>query len=204
MRRWLILLGLLIAALVLTTAGFSKGPKPSPKDGKATSVTVLREDNGSCGNNWATDTVKSDFKVKRNDDGSFRFTRRDHGTFVTNAGPSPGACNKGPNNGHTIRAGVTGKLHGYIVGTVTSGTFNPNGCAADPAACSTRSGTVDALFGPGAHLNYTCNQSSNDCKFDYEYSAPAQNLGRHHWGDKGKGAGTLLEERFHGDISDQK
>jgi hypothetical protein len=207
MRRWLILPVLLIAALALSAAGFSKAPKPSkpsPKNGKATSVTVVRTDNGSCDNAWATDTVKSDFKVKRNDDGSFRFTRRDHGTFVTMAGKSPGACNKGSDNGHTIRAGVTGKVHGYIVGTVTGGTFNPNGCAANPAACSTRSGTVDALFGPGASANYSCNQDSKDCKFDYEYSAPAQNLGQHHWSDKGKGAGSMLKERFHGDISDQK
>jgi hypothetical protein len=204
MRTRLVLSMLLLAALMVAATALSKGPKPDQKNGKATSVTVTRVDNGSCGNPWATDTVKSDFKAKRNDDGSYRFTRRDRGTFVTTGSVSPGKCDSSGKHGTAVVAGVKGKLHGYIVGTVTGGTFNPNGCVGTPSPCNTRSSTVIALFGPGADAHYSCNQDSKDCRFDYEYSAPAKDnpkLLYHHWSDKGKGAGTMLDEKMKGDIA---
>jgi hypothetical protein len=200
MKRRLVFPVLLLAALIAASTAVSK----NPKNGKAASVTVQRIDNGSCGTPWATDTVRSTFKVKRNDDGSFRFTRRDRGTFVTTGGVSPGKCETKGKHGTAVVAGVKGNVHGYITGTVTSGTFNPNGCTAAGADCTTRSGTVNALFGPGAAANYTCNQNSTDCKFDYEYTAPSrdnQMLLYRHWIDKGKGAGTMLDEKLRGDIA---
>ncbi|MDX6512796.1 MAG: hypothetical protein QOE36_2300, partial [Gaiellaceae bacterium] len=37
--------------------------------------------------------------------------------------------------------------------------------------------------------------------FNYQYTAPAQSLLFHHWQDRGRGAGTMLNEVFRGDIA---
>jgi hypothetical protein len=202
MRRTFMLCTLALAALVFSASAMAKGPKPHPNPhaNKGGPVTVVRDDNGSCGSKWATDTVKSDFKVKKNDDGSYRFTRRDRGTFVTTGPVSPGKCETKGKHGTAVAPGVKGKVHGFITGTVTGGTFNPNGCT--PATCTNTPDTIAALFGPTAV--FSCRTDSKDCKFDYEYSAPAKGkpaLLYRHWSDKGKGAGTLLVEKFHGDIA---
>jgi hypothetical protein len=200
MQKTFMLCTLVLAALVFSASALAdKGPKPHPDPhaNKGGPVTVTRVDNGSCGTQWATDTVQSDFKVKKNDDGSYRFTRRDRGTFVTTGPVSPGKCETKGKHGTAVAPGVKGKVHGSITGTVTGGTFNPNGCT--PATCTTTPGTIAALFGPTAV--FSCRTNSSDCKFNYEYSAPEQGLIKHHWQDEGKGAGTLLKERFHGDIA---
>jgi hypothetical protein len=160
--------------------------------------TVTTTDNGSCGTPWATDTVKRTFYVKKNRDGSYRLLRRDRGTFVTTGPASPGACNtKGP-HGTVVHAGAKGRFHGFLVGKVTGGTFNPNAtCTAD---CGFTDVFLTTFFGPTAQ--YSCFTDSKNCRFDFEYSAPAQGLKYHHWSDKGRGAGTMLKERFRGDIAD--
>ena len=38
--------------------------------------------------------------------------------------------------------------------------------------------------------------------FNFHYVAPKQELLFRHWQDKGKGAGTMLNEEFNGDIAD--
>jgi hypothetical protein len=43
--------------------------------------------------------------------------------------------------------------------------------------------------------------NSPDCKFNYN-TAPRQQLLFRHWQNRGKGAGTLLNEQFHGHIAD--
>src|SRR5918999_427422 len=56
-------------------------------------------DSGTCGNFWAEDTFDRHYRVDStpNEDGTFT-VREDFkdGTFVTNAGPSPGACETNP------------------------------------------------------------------------------------------------------------
>jgi hypothetical protein len=161
--------------------------------------SVVTTDNGSCGTPWASDTVMRTFDVKDNHDGTFTVTRFDRGIFTTLAGPSPGSCETTGEHGHTVRAGVTGRLVGFLRGTVTGGTFNPS------ATCTTDCGFTDTFlstfFGTGAQ--FSCFTNSSDCKFVFNYSAAHhQSLLFRHWQDKGKGAGTSLVEKFRGDIAD--
>jgi hypothetical protein len=94
---------------------------------------------------------------------------------------------------------VTGKLTGFLRGTVTGGTFDPN------AQCGNECGFTDVFlttfFGPTA--TFSCFENSSQCKFNFNYTAARhQSLLFRHWQDKGKGAGTMLHEQFHGDIAD--
>ena len=126
--------------------------------------------------------------------------RVDKGTFTTVAGKSPGNCPANTSkHGQLIRAGVTGRFGGYLQGTISGGTFNKNATCA--AACF-RSDFITAFFGGGA--TFSCDTSSTDCKFNFNYTAPAKSntpLRYRHWQDKGKGAGTMLKEEFSGDIA---
>jgi hypothetical protein len=192
----------LVAALAFAaSAGASHGnPQPHPHKVK---TAVLTTDGGCAGNTWANDTITRVLKVHRNRDGSYRIREEDKGTFVTNAGgavASPGNCPENKSkHGKSVRAGVTGTLKGYITGTVTGGTFNPSAtCSANPC---TQSVFIATFFGPTA--TFSCQTSSSDCKFKYDYHAKKrQNLLRRHWQDRGTGAGTFLHERFKGDIAD--
>ncbi|MDX6476740.1 MAG: hypothetical protein QOH95_2251 [Gaiellaceae bacterium] len=162
--------------------------------------SVVTTDNGSCSTPWATDTVMRTFTVKDNHDGTFAVTRRDRGVFVTLAGASPGACETTGQHGKTVRAGVTGKLEGFLRGTVTGGTFNPNATCTG-ASCGFTDTFLATFFGTGAQ--FSCFTNSADCSFNFEYEAAHhQSLLFRHWQDKGKGAGTLGTETFRGDIAD--
>jgi hypothetical protein len=194
-KRWIIP-GLLAAAFALAAAGLAD---PGTGNGKKFGpFTVVTDDHGSCGNIWATDTEKRRFSIKRNDDGSYRLIRRDHGTFLTVAGPSPGACETSRPHGHAVRAGKRGWFYGYLRGTISGGTFNPD--AVCPADCGFTDVWIATFFGPNA--TFSCFENSKNCAFDYEYTgARHQHLRWRHWSDKGTGAGTFLKERFHGDIA---
>ncbi len=161
--------------------------------------TVTTTDNGSCGAAWATDVVKRTYVVKKNEDGSYRLTRFDRGHFTTLAGVSPGACDTTGAHGQTIKAGVEGRLRGYLRGTVTGGTFDKNATCTGPE-CGFRDIFLKTFFGPTAL--FSCDTNSADCKFNYKYHAKKQGLLFHHWQDKGTGAGTLGTEEFNGDIAD--
>lgn len=205
MKRTITLAVLALAALALAAAGAAdpghgQGTGQNHGHGKPNhfTFTLTTTDNGSCSTPWATDTAKRTFDVKKNRDGSYRLLRRDRGTFVTTGPASPGACQtKGP-HGTVVHAGAKGKFHGYLVGKVTGGTFNPH--ATCPADCGFTDVFITTFF--GASAQYSCFTDSKNCRFDFEYSAPAQGLKYHHWSDKGKGAGTQLQERFRGDIAD--
>jgi len=199
MRRWLVVPVLLFAALALSAAGLSKAPKPAkpaPKNGKATSVTVVRTDNGSCGNAWATETFVREDKVKQNQDGTFRITRRDRGSFVTNGTGSPGRCETTSKHGTVVPAGVNGRFHGYLTGVVSGGTFNPNATCPAGQDCGLTDVFLKTFFGPNAQ--FSCFAATpTQCRFNFEYSAPKQGLKFHHWQDRG----VNDVEVFHGDIA---
>jgi hypothetical protein len=190
------------AALALAVSAAAKDPRKQPHPNKIT-VLIHTTDNGCAGNPWADDTIRRTLKVHQNADGSFRIKEEDKGMFVTNAGgmaASPGNCAENKSrHGHTVRAGVVGTFTGYIKGTVTGGTFNPNAtCTVTPC---TQGVFIATFFGPTAV--FSCRTNSTDCKFDYKYHAKkAQNLLFRSWRDNGTGAGTMLEEHFHGDIAD--
>jgi hypothetical protein len=112
---------------------------------------------------------------------------------------SPGACDTTGQHGHVLTPGITGRFGGYIVGTVKATSFNPNATCASAAVCATRAGFLATYF---TNAQYSCDQNSSDCKFNFNYTAAkGQALLFRHWQDKGKGAGTQLQEEFIGDIA---
>jgi hypothetical protein len=188
---------LLAAAFAFAATGLANNGHGKPHNLKFGPYDVVTDDHGSCGNAWAVDTEKRTYKIKRNRDGTFRLTRRDRGTFLTNDGQSPGACETRGHHGTTVPAGKTGHFRGYLIGTVSGGTFDPN--ATCPADCGFTDVFIATFFGPNA--TFSCFTDSRACKFNFQYHAPRQGLKFHHWYDKGKGAGTFLHERFRGDIA---
>jgi hypothetical protein len=211
MRKLITMLILMLAAFALSATAFAHDGK-GDRDGHhghhgkkhghffVRTFTVTTTDGGSCGvTDWATDVVKRTYVVKKNRDGSYTLTRFDRGQFTTLAGVSPGACDTTGNHGHTIRAGVQGRLIGFIRGTVTGGTLNKKATCTGPE-CGFKDVFLKTFFGPTAQNS--CDTNSSDCKFNFVYGARDQGLLFHHWQDKGKGAGTMLNEEFNGDIAD--
>jgi hypothetical protein len=196
MKHILTSVALVAVALALAAAGLAdpggKGKNKGHNSRFTATITVT--DHGSCGNPWATDTSKRTWSVKPNKDGTFRVTRKDKGTFITLAGQSPGACDTTGKHGHLVNAGVHGKFHGYLSGTVSGGTFNRN--ATCDAACIGDTSAFIAAFFPGG--TFTCSLGYAGCKFNFEYSSPDKTLAFHHWQDKGTNGVT---EQFTGDIA---
>jgi hypothetical protein len=189
---------LIVAALTLVASGFADpgGKGKGKKNGQNRfSATIVVTDHGSCGNAWATDTSTRTWSVKKNNDGTFRVGRTDHGTFVTLAGQSPGACETKGKHGHLLNAGINGKFRGYLRGTVSNGTFNPT--ATCSAACiGDTTVFISTFFGSGAH--FTCSLGFAGCKFNFEYSSSNKTLKFHHWQDRGTNG---VDEHFVGDIA---
>ena len=209
MKHFVILALVAVSALALAAAGLAgpgdgKGKDKDKGKGKTEhsklAMTVVTSDHGTCAQNlWATDTLKRTYTVEKNNDGSYRVTRKDKGTFVTTGPASPGACETNSKHGHVVAAGYTGKVHGYLTGTVTGGTFDPNG------TCTAECGAVAFIAGHfTAGSQFTCNNGYAGCKFDYEYTAQQHRsssttpLLYHHWEDKGVDGTT---EVFKGDIA---
>jgi hypothetical protein len=207
MRR--IVLMLLVFAGVLTLAAAAALADPGDKgkgkkQGKNKFTFTLVNTDRRCDGTepWATLNEKRTYQVHDNGDGTFRLRRVDKGTFTTVAGKSPGNCaaNKSK-HGQMVRAGVKGRFGGYLEGTISGGTFNKN--ATCVAACFTGD-FISTFFGSGAV--FSCDVNSTDCKFNFNYTAPSRAANRprllvRHWQDRGKGAGTMLKEVFHGDIA---
>jgi hypothetical protein len=196
MRRIVIPFLLLAGALALAAAGLADpGGKGKAKGGhNRYSAQITVADHGSCGNQWATDTSNRTWTVKKNNDGTFRVTRKDKGTFVTLAGMSPGKCDPTGRHGQAVNAAINGKFRGYLSGTVSGGTFTPN--ATCNAACIGDTTAFIAAFFPGG--TFTCSQGFAGCKFNFEYSSPNKTLKFHHWQDKGTNG---VSEQFTGDIA---
>jgi hypothetical protein len=197
MRRIVIQVILLAGVLALATAGLADpgGKGKAKKAGhNRFSAQVVVPDNGTCNNAWAMDTSMRTWSVKRNEDGTFRVTRKDKGTFLTNAGPSPSACTTTGKRGHLVKLGVHGKFRGYLTGKVSGGTFNAT--ATCVAACIGDTSAFIAAHFPGG--TFTCTGGYAGCKFNFEYSSPDKSLIFHHWQDKGTNGVT---EQFVGDIA---
>src|ERR1044072_5876652 len=95
MRRIVMSSILIVAALTLVASGFADpgGKGKGKKNGQNRfSVTIVVTDNGSSGNALAPATRKRTWSVKKTNAGPSRVGRTAHGTFVTLAGQSPGAC----------------------------------------------------------------------------------------------------------------
>ena len=138
---------MLIAAVVFAT--FSLAGPAVKQYGPIASTSP---DSGTCGNNWATDSFDRHFRANTspNPDGTYTVVEEfKKGSFVTNAGFSPGGCDTNP--GGTVAAGLTGKLEGSFTIIVSGGTFNPNASCA--TGCDTTTGFVKTVYGPGAFVS---------------------------------------------------
>jgi hypothetical protein len=210
MKRTIMAVVLAFAAVVLagTAAGdpgkghgkgHERGEHGKPVQGQKFTFQMTSADGSSCGADqpWAQDVFTRKFKIERTSAG-FKITRRDRGTFTTNGVLNPGRCET-TRHGQAVRAGVTGKFHGFLKGTLPSTfTFNPD--ATCPADCGATDVFLNTFFGAGAANAFSCFQSGfPNCSFDFEYSARAQGLKFHHWKDVGRN-GT---EKFRGDIADR-
>jgi hypothetical protein len=146
-------------------------------------------DGGSCGNSWANDTYDLFATVHDNNDGTFTVgVDYKDGSFTTLPGFSPGACSPSLHHGSFVLGGITGSFQGWVAGTVTAATYNPNGCDV-PSVCTTRTTMIQALF-PGGSYDIT--------SFNFEYQSSDGTLSYRHWQDKSaKDSG----EKFEGDIA---
>jgi hypothetical protein len=153
-------------------------------------------DSGTCGNNWAEDTFDRDFAVRANQDGTFTVVQQfKNGSFATNDGPSPGACDLTDGYGPgTIRAGVVGSMHGYFiisnVGMQMSHSQFCDAAAMSNAGCTTAT-FINTHF--AACYPVTCTVTTY---FDH-YSAGDQGLVVHEWKNASCDRGGN-----HGDIAD--
>jgi hypothetical protein len=202
MKRWLTFPVLIVAALAFAAIGLADpghGHK-SAKGGKFV-FHVVTTDHGCSFREWATDTLRRVYKVRRNENGTYTVRREDRGRFVTLAGqspsadPCPGVIRRGK-HGQTLLAGMKGKVHGYLQGTVSGGTFNPNGTCT--AQCSA-SDFIAGFFTAGS--TFTCSQGYAGCRFNFSYTAQRhkrQALKYHHWVDRGLNG---VNEIFIGDIA---
>jgi hypothetical protein len=138
-------------------------------------------DSGTCGNNWAEDTMNRDYTVDtiQNSDGTWNVVEAfKDGSFVTNAGPSPEGCGNDP--GGTLGAGITGKFQGSFDIVVFGGTYNPN--ATCPGYCYTAQ-FVDAFF-PG-------NSDYNVTSYDLHYNAGPNGDWKNASSDRGGDEGDI-------------
>ena len=166
---------------------------PASRDQHFGPFAITTPDNGSCGVFWATDTFDRFWNVHNNGDGTFSVDEQDkNGSFVTLGTGSPGACEPDSKHGSTVDAGVDGTFIGYVYYTVTGGSYNPAGCSAVGADCSTRTGFFTATF-PGDAINFG--------KWGFEYASGDQGLLYHHWADVSDNTGS--NEIFRGDIANQ-
>ena len=125
--------------------GSPTGPQGPPGPGGVNDPLVYTfngasgPDSGTCGNNWATDTYSSTYRVEPQPNGSFAVSKIVTGTFVTIAGQSPAACGTGGTSTNMVNAGDTGTFYGTESWSVPSpvageaADFNPT--AACGASC---------------------------------------------------------------------
>ena len=156
---------MLIAAVVFATLSLA-----GPAVRQYGPFASTSPDSGTCGNEWATDTFDRHFRANTspNPDGTYNLVEEfKKGTFVTNAGPSPGACQDSAppaGNGNTVAAGLNGKMDGSFTIIVHNGVFNPNGTC--PTVCTT-SGFIGAVYGPAAQASYLANPDIPTFLFHY-------------------------------------
>jgi hypothetical protein len=96
---------------------------------------------------------------------------------------------------------VTGKVHGWLSGVVSGGTYDPAAtCTGD--TCASTDVFIATHFGSSA--TFSCATTSTQCKFGFAYAAAGgQQLAFSRWTDSGQGAGDSLDETIRGDVADK-
>jgi hypothetical protein len=172
------ILALITNDTVFATADLSLllSPPPDPPSQHYGPYPSTSPDSGTCGNDWATDTFDRHFHVKSNHDGTFTIVEQfKNGSFETNAGMSPGACEPDGSLGGLIRGGVTGTMHGYLI------ISNVGPQISDDPACEPGSPPAPCTTGGFLNSHFTCGTGCNVSTFAFEYTAGDQGLLEHHW-----------------------
>src|SRR5258708_4050853 len=193
--------GAATAAILLTTAVLPISADENHDNNRFGPYPSTSADGGSCGQPWANDTFDRVFTVNGGGQGDDHQENGQHtgnpptpipmpgGTFrvredfvngkLTTIGPvSPGACETtDTHHGTVVLPGINGRFGGFLEGNVTGGTYNPNGCKANPTACSSTAGFIATTFGPTAVYAID--------KFDFLYGSADPRLIFKFWRDQG-------------------
>jgi hypothetical protein len=196
LRSALALCALLVGALSYTAAAYACDGDHSVGGARFASfhhhrgdvfrftTTLTSTDFGCDDHVWANDTIKRTYVVKKKDNGEYRLTAFDRGTFVTVAGVSPQGCPDVDNTHHgsTVVAGIKGKFGGFLTETITGGTLNTHATCA--AVCD-RAAFVAAFLGASAqqHLDKNVN-------YLYVFMSKDPSLKYHVWLDRGHAGST--------------
>jgi hypothetical protein len=157
--------------------------------------TSTSPDSGTCGNDWAEDTFDRDFTVRTSGGSTTVVEQFKNGSFLTNDGASPGACDTTDGYGPgTVAAGHSGSMHGYFIvsGSLTPTSSSPfcDALLMTNADCTTAT-FINTHFVPCYPA--TCTVTTF---FDH-YSAGDQGLAVHEWKNASCDRGGN-----HGDIAD--
>jgi hypothetical protein len=153
-------------------------------------------DSGTCGNDWAEDTFDRDFTVRTANDGTITIVEQfKNGSFVTNPGFSPGACDPTDQTPPgALSGGETGSMHGYFIVSGVTGPMNPSPFC--DAVNSTNADCTTATF-INTHFTPCYPATCTVTTFFDHYSAGDQGLVYHEWKNASCDRGGN-----HGDISD--
>jgi hypothetical protein len=185
------------ADLTLLLAPTTPGANATQHYGPYTSTSP---DSGTCGNDWAIDTFDRHFTVKANPGGTFLVIEQfKNGSFVTNAGASPGSCDftDGSDPG-TVAANIAGGMHGYFIisDVATQTNYSPycNATLMTNVGCDTAT-FINTHFTPCYAA--TCTVST----FFFHFSAGDQQLVEHEWknasSDRGGNHGDIRSTDAH-------
>lgn len=170
------------------------GPTGSNATGHYGPYASGSPDSGTCGPDWANDTFDRDFTVHRPATGQITVVEQfKNGSFTTIEGPSPGACETNP--GGTLKAGVTGSMHGYFIISLPPGTaqtsYDASCVAGLPLAPCTTTDFIDTHFTPACYGAGLCSATTF---FDH-YVSTDQSLIEHEWKnaspDRGGNSGDI-------------
>jgi hypothetical protein len=150
-RRFAVLATIVVAVGAIALPALATNTGKGPITAGPVAI-VGADDIGTCNNVWAQDSFDKFYALTTNKDGTYNLqVNYKNGTFVTNAGFSPGACESGTNNGSTVAAGVTGRTHQEYNATVTA-TSTPNSnpdCGLNNVGCTSSTQFLNAVFGAG-------------------------------------------------------
>ena len=147
--RWIAMVVVVVAVSLLGLTSFAARTSAGSILAVVGPIAVPAQDDiGTCNNTWAVDSFNKTYTIT-NVSGNTYDIQVDYtdGTFVTEAGYSPGACEvtggNGPGNGNTVGAGITGTMTQLWDGTGT-GTLSGNSCT--PETCVNTASIISTLF----------------------------------------------------------
>jgi len=179
-RTWFVTIGAVLALGLLVPAAGVADPGSGKTPIKVGPISVVAQDDiGTCNNVWAIDSFNKLYTITPNTDGTYNVqVNYKDGTFITQAGPSPGACESGTDNGSAVAAGVTGKTHQEYNATLT-GTLSGDSC---DATCVDTTSILNKLFNAGwakTGWSWTAHYEagSNGVWFDTDVNWPLNDRG---------------------------